>query len=417
MPPGELSGVDRTMGYYVPNPTIPGRVLPLLIDGVEYPGTILEPVPFDSATGFDSDPYDLYPFDNIQNAPEGGVTYSDTILDTIFTSRFLDSYIGTRPYDLVTDGGAFVDTYSSFAPEELVPGAEFDTLDFRVYTRPGADWDFDGHGFAISNIRYEWTSDNPSFSFADLLPYPATAQLTNITQRIDYDTYQYSVDWPTRTVTVDSANVSINPNDVLMLRVFEVGGGNQLLKVSYIGNGIARSTILDVAYSEIQEIVVWVNGSLYTSSYSYIALIGAPNKTELVFDEIFTDLDYINVTVLGVSPGGTVRSWSDPVTQYITVEDSNTIIYDLDNSLQGSNQDELIVERNGVRVRPGSDIEYYQDGSTEYFLPTRNVDSQEYIADNDVHVYVDDVYQSYGSDFVLSAWTGTQDRYISFSFP
>jgi len=415
MPPGELSGVDRTMGYYVPNPTIPGRVLPLLIDGVEYPGTILEPVPFDAATGFDSDPYDLYPFDNIQNSPEGGFTYSDTILDTIFTSRFLDSYIGTRPYDLVTDGGAFVDTYSSFAPEELVPGAEFDTLDLRVYTRPGADWDFDGHGFAIANFRYEWTSDNPSFSFAGLLPYPATAQLTNITQRIDYDTYQYSVDWTTQTVTVDSADVSINPNDVLMIRAFEVGGGNQLLRLSYIGNGASRSIILDVTISEIQEIVVWVNGSLYTSSYSWNAVVGAPNKTELVFSEIFTNLDYINVTVLGVSPGTTVRSWSDPVTQYITVEDSNIIIYDLDNSLQGSNQDELIVERNGVRVRPGSDIEYYEDGSTDYFLPTRNVDSQEYIANNDVHVYVNDVYQSYGSDFVLSAWTGTQDRYISFT--
>jgi hypothetical protein len=30
----------------------------------------------------------------------------------------------------------YVGPYSSHAPEELVPGAEFDTLDLRVYTRP-----------------------------------------------------------------------------------------------------------------------------------------------------------------------------------------------------------------------------------------------------------------------------------------
>jgi hypothetical protein len=42
--------------------------------------------------------------------------------------------LGLRPTDINVDGGGYVDVYSSYAPEELVPGSEFDTLDFRVVT-------------------------------------------------------------------------------------------------------------------------------------------------------------------------------------------------------------------------------------------------------------------------------------------
>ncbi len=38
VPANDLSGVDRTMGYYVPGVNEPGIDLPLLIDGISYPG-------------------------------------------------------------------------------------------------------------------------------------------------------------------------------------------------------------------------------------------------------------------------------------------------------------------------------------------------------------------------------------------
>jgi hypothetical protein len=50
---------------------------------------------------------------------------------------FLDPYLGTRATDINVDGGEFVGPYESHAPEELVPGAVFDTMDLRVYT---SDW-------------------------------------------------------------------------------------------------------------------------------------------------------------------------------------------------------------------------------------------------------------------------------------
>jgi hypothetical protein len=140
VPIGDLSGVDRTMGYYVAAVNQPGRELPLLIDGVDYPGVQVAGLPFEYDTGFDHGPFDVTPWDNLDFGPEGRPTYSDTILNAQFESSFLDIYLGTRPADVNIDGGAFVDTYSSHAPQELVPGQEFDTLDFKVFTRPGSDW-------------------------------------------------------------------------------------------------------------------------------------------------------------------------------------------------------------------------------------------------------------------------------------
>jgi hypothetical protein len=135
VPASTLNGIDRTRGYYVPTVNQTGLDLPLLIDGIDYPGVNVKGVGFDASSGFDVGKFDQYPFDNVILGPEGRPTYDPSILDAIYESSFLDLFLGTRPSDINVDGGQFVDTYSSHAPEELVPGSEFDTLDFRVYTQ------------------------------------------------------------------------------------------------------------------------------------------------------------------------------------------------------------------------------------------------------------------------------------------
>jgi hypothetical protein len=48
-------------------------------------------------------------------------------------SSFTDFNLGTQPSDIIIDGGNFVDSLESPAPEEYVPGQMFDTLFFQVY--------------------------------------------------------------------------------------------------------------------------------------------------------------------------------------------------------------------------------------------------------------------------------------------
>jgi hypothetical protein len=293
---GELSGVDRTMGYYIAGRTEPGRVLPLLIDGVDYPGVQVRGVPFNASTGYDRDPYDNEVYDNYEISPEGTPTYSNSILDSILESQYLDSLLGTRPSDIITDGGAYVDTYESHAPEELVPGITYDTLDFRVYTRPGADWTSTGHGFAIASVRFPYDSAEPTFAFGYLISTPVTVQVTNITQQIDLNLgIDYTVDWPSLTVTVLNAN----QDDTMMIRVFQLGGGNQLYRADYLGNEVGNRVIIPVAYSEIQEFAVFVNG-VVTTNYTYSDL--GLSRTLLQFPVTYTAADFLNITALGVTP-------------------------------------------------------------------------------------------------------------------
>ena len=78
------------------------------------------------------------PMANIALGANISIEYYDynnpAFLDTNMQSLYTDTALGTRPEDVNVDGGAYYDTYSSHAPEELVPGVTFDNLNMIVYT-------------------------------------------------------------------------------------------------------------------------------------------------------------------------------------------------------------------------------------------------------------------------------------------
>lgn len=77
--------------------------LKLQDDGIEYPGVIID-----------------------------GNTYTGSYYDAVIQSRYTDN-LGVDPTQINIDGGAYVDTFSSHAPEELVPGRMYDSLNFTCY--------------------------------------------------------------------------------------------------------------------------------------------------------------------------------------------------------------------------------------------------------------------------------------------
>ena len=153
----------------------------MLIDGLNYPGVQVYGLGFNFNTGYDVGNYDINPFDNISFGPEGFPTYDPALLDAEYSSSFDDLFLGTRPTDINVDGGGYIDVFSSYAPEELVPGSEFDTLDFRVYTAPGFDNTGLGHGFPAASQRYVYDPANPVLSFAGMLEYPFAVIVFNTT--------------------------------------------------------------------------------------------------------------------------------------------------------------------------------------------------------------------------------------------
>lgn len=110
---------ERIMGYYQPGVGMPGRSVSTLIDGIEYPGIKVQ-----------------------------GVDFANTqigMLDSTISSSFLDTALGTRPEDILIDGGAYVDAFSSHAPEELMPGRVYDTLEMKVFTKINANTEVLGY--------------------------------------------------------------------------------------------------------------------------------------------------------------------------------------------------------------------------------------------------------------------------------
>ena len=454
----DLSGVDRTMGYYVPGVNMPGLQLPLLIDGIDYPGVQVTAPTFSQNTGFDVGNFDINPFDNIAYGPEGQPTYSPEILDAIYSSSYLDTYLGTRPSDINVDGGAYVDTFSSHAPEELIPGSEFDTLDFRVYTTPGSDWLGLGHGFPIASRRYVYNPDSPTLSFDGALANPMVVELFNVTLGLAIQPLSYN--WPDYEVTVDPTTA--RSGDTILVYVTGVGGGNQLYLNTY--NEAALDSIVvpfttPAAYSSTNiynygNVVIYnnlfyqaidyffsdqlptnptywieISGASVISDmliyngqtrlipgvdYNYYAILGT-NNTQVVFNETYGITDRINLLALGYPYTGPNYSWSLPVFQTVVVTDSEELTYTLTNSLQGTNPVNIIVVRNGVRARPSEGERYIGDGSTvSYDLPSRGGYSEGLITDSDIAVYLNNELQTQITDYVVDAWDGSTTRTITF---
>jgi hypothetical protein len=74
-------------------------------------------------------PFDLFILDE-----DGNNIYEESLLDSKISSLYTDTSLGVDPEDIDIDGGAYVDQYSSHAPEELIPGRTYDTLDITVKT-------------------------------------------------------------------------------------------------------------------------------------------------------------------------------------------------------------------------------------------------------------------------------------------
>ena len=411
-----LSGTDRTMGYYVSTVNTPGLNLPLLIDGIDYPGVEVTGVSFELSTGFDRSPFDVVPFDNISYDAEGRPTYDLGILDTMFESSYLDPYLGTRPTDINIDGGLYVDAFESHAPEELVPGIEFDTLDLRVYTTPGADWFGNGHGFPQRLLRVVYDSTDPTTSFAGLLPYPATLVVTNGSASVDLTLgVDYSIDWVNQTVSILSSTVNVANGNLLEIYVYELGGGNQLYKDYVIGDVVGDSYVIPVEYPLIQELAIFVNGANLAPSEYTLTEVGI--QTQIDFTTTYTDADALMIVAIGATTIDGVDydySWSLPINQQIT-STTGTTVYDLDNSLEYLNSVNTIVYLNASRLRSAAGVVYIGDNAENLFLvPQRQGYDQATIVSADIQVYFDDILQDTSTYTVNPITSGTT---VNFSTP
>ena len=188
------SASDRITSYYQPDVGMPGKDLAQLVSGVAYPGVTITGVNF-AANSQVTNSNIVYSWSNIGTLFSSNTTkldfttlgysvgqplamtnldtntkYNLTIasisagqlvasgitnvinlganislsyydynnsayLDTSLQNFYTNTSFGSNVGDIEVDGGAYIDTYSSHAPEELVPGTLYDSLNMTVSTK------------------------------------------------------------------------------------------------------------------------------------------------------------------------------------------------------------------------------------------------------------------------------------------
>lgn len=431
-----LNAADRTMGYYTPGVNNPGLNLNLLIKGTDYPGVELKDYLF-TENG-------IYTVDSNQVTVDSNRKTADLNsaiqLDSNISSSFSDMYLGTRSEDINVEGGEFVDTYSSHSPEELIPGSSFDTLDMVVRTRPGFDYEDDGHAYEVQYTTFEYSSSNTTGSFANVVAHPVQIKVINgTTGTVLHEDIDYSTDWVNKEITIFGPDI-FDGNTVQII-VYEIGGGNQLYRANYIGTEFGNELTIPVKSSEIYDIHIMHNGerlentftatsdgkitvdsTLETADSSALtvdsSISSTSTTTTITFQDFYGASDFLAITVFGFETNQ--KEYSLPTytkfqkrgvdTTEITADSTEITAdfvstnYDLGASalVSGKNKENAIVDLNGKRLRPPEAIRYTADGvETDFRLPTKGDVDHTTISNSEIVVFVGEERQTLSVDYTV----------------
>jgi hypothetical protein len=353
------SAADRIEAYYVPSTGMIGDDLALLQEGTDYTSTRVGGVGFDKEPGFDSANFDTLGFDDFEIDVDGlRVLSGQSAFDTTISSTFKDLALGTRPEDINIDGGAFVDEYNSHAPEEVVPGRVFDTLDMEVYTDPSDDFEADGNSFPITYRTYLGDGSTKRFNYA------GDIQADQVTLVIAYlgstPERNFTIDYETRELVFDTAPAA-NSN------IFIYGYGSTGEKLTHeetiIADGSTLAYALAIPFTRVAQMQVLVDGQ-ETTDFTFTEVDG---RTVVSFISIVPgngqELHFLTSSLAaGRLP------FTTPVQKTFTLDGSNRTIaigetVQYGEPLEGN----IIVELNGIRLTPTNASHYTLDGSTTYY--------------------------------------------------
>jgi len=300
---------------------------------------------------------EFIPFDD-----DGVLTPTDDrTLDSIIKGGLFTSALGHAPSDIVLEGDDFVSPDTSYAPEEVVPGQMFDTLDIKVYTSPESGVPF------ISEMNYRGNGSTTTFSIGD---YPGTlgsvtVAVDGVVQKgsaLDSTVSDYTIDVANKTITFDTAPAN---HSQISTKVFAISGENYRVLNSFTGDGSTTSFLTSTRGefnldSTSSDIYVTVDG-VPTTAYSTTT---TANTITVVFDTAPEASSYIQIAGFNKSATST-RSYASVRNQSITYDGStnrHTLTYPP--GAIGPFSGLTTVEVNG-RVLRGPDNTYYLgDGST-----------------------------------------------------
>ena len=425
------SHLDRTWALYQPTEGMLGKDLSQLFDGVVFPGANIVGANFNQNPGYDVGNYDVSGFDSSAIGPEGVPVIDPNILDQTLYSSYLDTTLGTKPEDIITQGGSYIDTYHSHAPEEMIPGRVYDTLEMRVHTL--ATSTASSSGFGLDWNLYTFITDGTTKRFAidgehigdHYMVYlkgkgPRYRNIINSGQSLPtgvipagsfFEVNQsrsYTIDYINNEIVFDVAPAA---DDILQIYNVRLQGESIIVNKHVEANGNTALFEFGAAASSISNALILADG-VETSDYIIYEDPTDANKTLILFDTVPAENTHLHFMLSGNFSKNTI---SKPYTQIEMIDSSNRQIT-LDETIRfGRSKDTvMIVELNGSRLTPGNTNYYTGDGSTVvYSLPNSASEVYSTLTIAEVQVWRDGVRLD-ATDYVLSAADGSSIPTVTF---
>ena len=299
--------------------------------------------------------------------PTDDRTLDSLIKGGLFTKDGLyASALGSAPSDINVDGDEFLSPTTSYAPEEVVPGQIFDTVDIKVYTSPESGVPL------ITERSYIGNGSTTTYSIGE---YPGSlasviVSVDGVTKKVSLDgstAADYTVDVSAKTITFTSAPANTS---IITTKVFAISGQNYRVLDQYTGDGstVEFSTSVREDFnidSTASEIYVTKNG-LPTTAFTQTVSSGSSfsNTLTITFAEAPGAGDFIQVA--GFQKTGTSRSVAQIRAEDITYDGSTTTLPMTFPPGSVSPFHALtIVELDGKILR-GPDTTYYVGDGTTY---------------------------------------------------
>ena len=402
------NAADRIWSHYSPASGAPGRVLGQLMSGIEYPGVRILGQQFEQSPGFGVSNYDKTLYDDFEITSDGQVVLSQGTIDTIYYSEFLDTALGTRPEDIISDGAGFVDTYNSHAPEELVPGRVFDTLDIKVTTLP----QLSSTDIYAPDLNLTGYYEFGGTTFAFKTDVTGTVEKIYVyTDRRGHfvENEDYTIDWIEKTITLTDPN-GLLENELLYILSMGSTGLGIVEDLEFIGDG--STTTYEVANQKegfVQQVYVKVDGNKVED---YELIFNDFGRAYVVFDTAPDENSYIQIHAYNLDSSVTAYSAVKEISYTVAgnngegspVAFPDAYIFNLPNEMQYAEPfDSLIsVKINGEELASANNAYYTADGSTtQYAIPSTSLSSDATISNNDIVVVVDLQKQQFGIDYTL----------------
>lgn len=336
------TAADRISDYYNPTDGMQGAEADQLMNGVDYPGTQINTLPFSYTAN-----WDMLPYTGILWAEDDPERSLDTVIDGGDLAYTMAT--GLNPEDIILDGDAFLSSNVSHGPEEFVPGQVFESVGITVYTREPF-----GSPMIVQSITEILTTTSTTEVSLRMMPPSTSSVMISYNNRVLNYGEDYLVDVPNKTVTISTQTET----GIAAITVLGVGGTNYGSYGSVVVSGVSTAVISNGIpnLKNVGSVYVTVNG---VSTTNYV-------------------LNSLGLTVTGLSTGtNTVQAWfwespykgySEVVEQLITTQ-SWVFEYELSQypgDLEPVNA-HAIVEVNKVRLTPPNTV-YYSVEEGQYIF-------------------------------------------------